>query len=469
MKITFHGAAQNVTGSKHLIETEDGYQLLLDCGFHQGHRKEAERLNRNFPLDAKSVDSVILSHAHLDHCGLLPLLVKEGFKGSIYATPATVDVAEQMLEDSAYIQESDSEYINRHIKDGQTLIQPLYVQNDIKQTMKQFVPHEYDHLGGGWKSLNENIRFKLYDAGHILGSAVIVVETKEKGQTKILAFTGDLGRKGAPILRNPDFIKENVDILLSESTYGNRLHEPFIETQKVVQEAIERTIKHKAKIIVPAFALGRTQELIYMLHKLFHVQGFPKIPVYLDSPLATRVTEVFKKHRNVFDKQTWEDFDMDNDLPLMFESLTYTKETQDSIRLNTTEGPMMVISASGMMEAGRVLHHLKNNINNPNNTILITGYQAENTLGRRIQDGISPIRIFNKTYRVKARVITVPALSAHADQTELMEYVGKAKGLSKLFLVHGEKEEMDVLTKLVNQKYPNIEVSSPKRGDLVEV
>jgi metallo-beta-lactamase family protein len=185
--------------------------------------------------------------------------------------------------------------------------------------------------------------------------------------------------------------------------------------------------------------------------------------------LATRVTEVFKKHRNVFDKQTWEDFDMDNDLPLMFESLTYTKETQDSIRLNTTEGPMMVISASGMMEAGRVLHHLKNNINNPNNTILITGYQADNTVGRRIQDGISPIRIFNKTYRVKARVITVPALSAHADQTELMEYVGKAKGLSKLFLVHGEKEEMDVLTKLVNQKYPNIEVSSPKRGDLVEV
>jgi metallo-beta-lactamase family protein len=441
----------------------------LDCGFHQGHRKEAEKLNRNSPLDAKSVDAVILSHAHLDHCGLLPLLVKEGFSGSIYATPATIDVAEHMLEDSAHIQESDSEYINRHIKDGQTLIQPLYVQRDIKQTMKQFVPHKYDHLGGGWKQLNENIRFKLYDAGHILGSSVIVVEIKESGTTKTLAFTGDLGRISAPILRDPDVIKENVDILLSEATYGNRLHEPYIETQKVIQDAIERTIKHKAKIIVPAFALGRTQELIYMLHKLFHVQGFPKIPVYLDSPLATRVTEVFKKHRNVFDDQTWEDFDPVNDLPLMFESLTYTKETKDSIRLNTTDGPMIVISASGMMEAGRVLHHLKNNINNPNNTILITGFQAENTLGRRIQDGVSPIRIFNKTYQVKARVITVPALSAHADQTELLNYIGKAKGLSKLFLVHGEKDGMDVFSGLVNQKYPNIEVSSPERGDSVEV
>ncbi len=469
MKITFHGAAQNVTGSKHLIETEDGYQLLLDCGFHQGHRKEAEKLNRNFPLDAKSVNVVILSHAHLDHCGLLPLLVNQGFKGQIYSTHATRDVAEHMLLDSAHIQESDSEYLNRHLKKGESPIKPLYVQDDIKKTMKQFKPVQYATMSKNWTSLNQNIRFKLYDAGHILGSSVIVVEIKESGTTKTLAFTGDLGRKQAPILRDPEFIQENVDILLSEATYGNRLHEPYIETQKVIQDAIEHTIKHKAKIIVPAFALGRTQELIYMLHKLFHIQGFPKIPVYLDSPLATRVTQVFKKHRNVFDSETWEDFDPVHDLPLMFEDLIYTKTTEESKRLNETQGPMMIISASGMMEAGRVLHHLKNGVQNEHNTILITGFQAENTLGRRIQEGISPIRIFNRPYHVKARVITVPALSAHADQTELLEYIGKTKGLKNLFLVHGEKEGMDVFADLVNKKYQNFEVNIPKRGESFEV
>jgi metallo-beta-lactamase family protein len=335
--------------------------------------------------------------------------------------------------------------------------------------MKQFKPVQYATMSKNWTSLNQNIRFKLYDAGHILGSSVIVVEIKESGTTKTLAFTGDLGRKQAPILRDPEFIQENVDILLSEATYGNRLHEPYIETQKVIQDAIEHTIKHKAKIIVPAFALGRTQELIYMLHKLFHIQGFPKIPVYLDSPLATRVTQVFKKHRNVFDSETWEDFDPVHDLPLMFEDLIYTKTTEESKRLNETQGPMMIISASGMMEAGRVLHHLKNGVQNEHNTILITGFQAENTLGRRIQEGISPIRIFNRPYHVKARVITVPALSAHADQTELLEYIGKTKGLKNLFLVHGEKEGMDVFADLVNKKYQNFEVNIPKRGESFEV
>jgi len=469
MKITFHGAAQNVTGSKHLIETEDGFRLLLDCGFHQGHRQEADTLNRNFPMDAQSIDAVILSHAHLDHCGLLPLLVREGFKGSIYATPATIDVAEHMLTDSAHIQESDAEYLNRHLDKGQTPIEPLYNHDDCKQTMKQFKPSQYVHLKGDWVTLSDSVRFKMYDAGHILGSAVIVVEIKEKGQTRVLAFTGDLGRKNAPILHDPEFIQEKVDILLSEATYGDRLHEPFMETENVVREVIERAVKHQSKIIVPAFALGRTQELIYLLHRLFHVKGFPKIPVYLDSPLASRVTDVFKKHRNVFDKQTWEDFDPVNDLPLMFEDLTYTRTTNESKALNKAQGPMMIISASGMMEAGRVLHHLKNSIQNPNTTILITGFQAENTLGRRIQEGISPIRIFNRTYHIKARVITVPALSAHADQAELLDYVANTKGLSKLFLVHGEKDSMDVFAGLVNQKYPNIEVSIPKRGESFEI
>ena len=468
MRITFHGAAQNVTGSKHLIETEDGFRLLLDCGFHQGHRKEAERLNRNFPMDAKSIDAVILSHAHLDHCGLLPLLVKQGFQGPIYATPATIDVAEAMLEDATHIQESDTEYLNRHLQKNQNSIEPLYDRDDCIATLKQFKPAQYAHLGGSWTSLSDSVRFKMYDAGHILGSAVIVVEIKESSHTRVLAFTGDLGRRNAPILRDPDPIAEKVDILLSESTYGDRLHEPAAETEKIVRQIIERAIKRQSKIIVPAFALGRTQELIYLLHLLFHIQGFPKIPVYLDSPLASRVTDIFKKHRNAFDTQTWKDFNP-HDLPLMFEDLIYTVTTEESKRLNEMAGPLMVISASGMMEAGRVLHHLKNGIENPNNTILITGYQAENTLGRRIQDGVSRVRIFNQKYVVKARVEAAHALSAHADQAELLEYVGAARGLSKLFLVHGEQGAMQAFTDLVKSKHPDISVSSPGRGESVEL
>lgn len=469
MNITFHGAAQNVTGSKHLIETEDGFRLLLDCGFHQGHRKEAERLNRNFPMDAASIDAVIVSHAHLDHCGLLPLLVKQGYTGPIWATPATRDVAEAMLEDAAHIQESDAEYLNRHLNRGQNPTVPLYTHDDVATTMHQFKEAQYVHLGGDWTALSESVRFKMYDAGHILGSAVIVIEIKERDQTRVLAFTGDLGRKNAPILRDPDPIAEKVDILLSEATYGDRLHELQLATEKIVQSVIERAIKHRAKVIVPAFALGRTQELIYLLHKLFHVQGFPRIPVYLDSPLASRVTEIFKKHRNAFDRETWKDFDAEKDLPLMFESLTYAATTDESKRLNEMQGPLMVISASGMMEAGRVLHHLKNSIGNPNNTILITGFQAEHTLGRRIQDGVSPVRIFNEKYDVKARVEVAHALSAHADQAELLAYAGGVQGLSKLFLVHGEERAMRTFSGLVNAKFPHLSVSMPERGDMVEV
>ncbi|MEK7188878.1 MAG: MBL fold metallo-hydrolase, partial [Patescibacteria group bacterium] len=450
-------------------ETEDGFRLLLDCGFHQGHRKEAERLNRNFPIDAKSIDAVILSHAHLDHCGLLPLLVKQGYTGPIYATPATIDVCEAMLADAAHIQESDAEYLNRHLARNQQPLEPLYGRDDVAATMRQFKAAEYSHLGGGWIALSQTVRFKMYDAGHILGSAVAVVEITEKSEKRVLAFTGDLGRNGAPILRDPDPISENVDILLSEATYGDRLHEPAAATEKIVRELIERAIRHGSKIIVPAFALGRTQELIYLLHKLFHNQGFPKIPVYLDSPLAARVTEIFKKHRNAFDRQTWKDFDAERDLPLMFEGLICTVTTEESKHLNDMQGPLMVISASGMMEAGRVLHHLKNGIENPDNAILITGYQAENTLGRRIADGVSPVRIFNQTYDVKARVEVAHALSAHADQAELLAYISSCKGLSKLFLVHGEAGAMATFTSLVNAKLPSLEVASPKRGESVEL
>ncbi|PIR57000.1 MAG: hypothetical protein COU72_03315 [Parcubacteria group bacterium CG10_big_fil_rev_8_21_14_0_10_41_35] len=328
---------------------------------------------------------------------------------------------------------------------------------------------QYFKLGRDWTDIAPNVRFKFYDAGHILGSAVIVVQIKENGSTKTIAFTGDLGRKNAPILCDPEYIQEDVDILLSESTYGDRVHEPFERTEAFIQDIIERTIKHQAKVIVPAFALGRTQELIYLLHKLFNIQGFPKIPIVLDSPLATRVTEVFKKHRNVFDSQSWKDFDPKKDLPLVFDHLTFTEGVQDSIALNSAIGPMMIISASGMMEAGRVLHHLKNNIENPNNTILITGFQAENTLGRRIQDGVKSIRIFNREYRVRAQVVTAPALSAHADQKELLDYIANTKGLKKLFLVHGEQGIINMFAELVRGQNPNLDIQIPERGQEFEI
>ncbi len=468
MRITFHGAAQNVTGSKHLIETGEGFKVLLDCGFHQGHRKEAEKLNRNFPLNAGDVDAVVLSHAHLDHCGLLPLLVKEGYQGPIYATPATIDVAHHMLEDSADIQEHDAEYVNRHLDPGEEPIEPLYTMEDCKKAMGQFKPIPYVSKIKDWTDIGGGVRVKMYDAGHILGSAVVVLEITEGGKKKVLAFTGDLGKKNTPILRDPQHVQEPVDILLTESTYGDRIHEPIEDATRTIREVIEHAVKHKGKVIVPAFALGRTQELIYLLHKIFHTKGFPRIPVFLDSPLAIEVTEVFKKHREVFDDQTWEDFHPVDDLPLMFEDMQYTRKRDESIRLNTMDGPMIIISASGMMEAGRVLHHLKNNIHNQNNTVLITGYQAQNTLGRRIQEGVTPVRIFNRKYDVRAKVITVPSLSAHADQPELLEYAATMQGLKKIFLVHGEAEAMETLAGLLKEQR-DYEVHIPERGEQFEV
>lgn len=468
MQITFYGAAQNVTGSKHLIES-NGFRVLLDCGLHQGHRQEANQLNRNFPIDAKNVDAVIISHAHLDHCGLLPVLVRQGYKGNIYGTTATGDMMRLLLEDSAGIQEQDAVYINNHLHAGEKAIEPLYNRDDIAPVMARFKPVPYYHLTNQWTQLNENIRFKLYDAGHILGSAIIFLEIKEDGVVKNLAFTGDLGRKGVPILRDPEFIKESVGILIMEATYGDRNHEPITATKTDLGRIIIDAVKNKRKIIVPAFSLGRTQELIYILHQLFNEHSVPRIPIYLDSPLAVDLTKVFSQHQEDFDKETWQDFDPKKDLPFIFKDLTYINSVTESKALNKKKGPMMIISASGMMEAGRVVHHLKNNIEDPKAVILITGYQAIDTLGRRIQEGEDQVKIFHYFYKVRAQIITMPSLSAHADQKDLLDYVKNTPGIKDLFLVHTEFGPATIFKGLVEVDNKKLKVSIPARGEIFSI
>ncbi len=463
MQITFYGAAQNVTGSKHLIES-NGFRILLDCGLHQGHRQEANQLNRHWPFRAKDINAVILSHAHLDHCGLLPVLARAGFGGQIYATTATAELARLLLEDSAGIQAQDAAYINRHLHSGEQPVEPLYTKDDIAPAVARLKSVPYFRLTKKWTQINDNIRFKFYDAGHILGSAVTLLEIKENGAIKTLAFTGDLGRVGVPILRDPELIAEPVDTLLMEATYGDRNHEPPATTRADLGRIITDAVKNKSKIIVPAFSLGRTQELIYILHQLFHDNNVPRIPIYLDSPLAVDLTRVFARHAEDFDAETWHDFDPRQDLPFVFKDLKYVSSVEESKTLNAKSGPLMIISASGMMEAGRVVHHLKNNIEDPNAVILITGYQAADTLGRRIQAGEDKVKIFHYYYNVRAQVITMAALSAHADQRDLLNYLKQTAGVKNLFLVHTEFGPATVFKGLVESEMPSLSVRIPWRG-----
>jgi len=395
--------------------------------------------------------------------------VKNGYSGRIFATPATIDVVQCMLEDSADIQEGDADYLNRHRERGEDVIEPLYTREDAGRTMDRFAGVPYCRMGNEWTEILPNVSLKMYDAGHILGSAVSVLRFEEHGMMKHVGFTGDLGKKNTPILHDPEQIVESLDAMITETTYGDRIHEPFGGVTHIIREVIEYAIKRKSKIIVPAFALGRTQEFLYLLHKLFDSPGFPRVPVYLDSPLAIKVTEVFKKHRNIYDTESRKDFDFEKDFPLVFVAFSYSKTRDDSIKLNSVDGPIVIISASGMMEAGRVLHHLKHGIENKDNVILVTGYQAANTLGRRIQEGISPVHIFRREYDVRARVLTVPSLSAHADQKELLEYLNAIPRMSAVFLVHGEGEAMQTFSGILATEHPDTDVYIPERGESFEI
>jgi metallo-beta-lactamase family protein len=468
MKITFFGAAQEVTGSKYLLEVGD-FKLLLDCGMHQGKRSVANELNRNFPIDAHSIDAMILSHAHADHCGMLPVLVRDGFEGNIYCTAATADIAKFILEDIANIQEQDAEHFNKHLPEGEAEIKPIYTQEDVKRVSGRFVSVPYFRLSHEWTQLAPGIRFKFYDAGHILGSAITLLEITENQEKKNLIFTGDLGRHFLPILRDPEFVQEPADILMIESTYGSRIHKPVADLEGELKTIITEAVKNKSKIVVPAFSLGRTQELLYVIHKLLDTGEIPSLPIFVDSPLAQKITRVFNTYTNDFDEEFWKDFGERGEKAFLFDALIVTASVKESQSINEKNGPFMVIAGSGMCEGGRILHHLKNNIQDENTVILITGYQGENTLGRKIIEGISPVKIFGVPYNVKAKVKILNELSAHADQKDLLTYIKHIEGLKKVFLVHGETKESSVLKDLAEREIPGIDIQIPSLKSSFEV
>ncbi|HZW38047.1 MAG TPA: MBL fold metallo-hydrolase [Ignavibacteriaceae bacterium] len=449
MEIQFYGAAQNVTGSQHLLRV-NGKRILLDCGMFQGKRKESYEKNRKFLYDPASIDVMLLSHAHIDHSGNIPNLVKHGFKGHIYATSATVDLCQIMLRDSAFLQEKDVKFVNKkRAKQGKALFEPLYDIDDVELAAKSFVGVQYDKQIEVFPGIKAIFR----DAGHILGSSGIQLDINENGRKISLGFTGDIGRNDMPILRNPDVLRD-VNVMIMESTYGNRLHDISGAVEDEFALTLNEVIKRRGKIIVPAFAVGRTQLLVYVLHKLWEQNRIPEFPIFVDSPLAVRTTDVFRNHPECFDRETYSLFLKDKEDPFGFGKLKYINDVEESKKLNDMPGPYMVISASGMAEAGRILHHLKNNIEDSNNLILFVGYAAQETLARKIMDGNPQVNIFGEPYNVKAQIKKMDYFSAHADQKELLDYLSYSSKdvLKKIFLVHGEEDQALPLKEAILKK-----------------
>jgi metallo-beta-lactamase family protein len=448
----------------HLLHI-NGSKVLLDCGLFQGRRQESNQRNRTFPFDPSSIDAVVLSHAHIDHSGNLPQLVKKGFTGPIYCTPATRDLCNIMLSDSGFIQEKDAEFLNKKLaKRGEPLIEPLYTPQDVVEAMKLFrsVPYEKDF------DVIRNVSARYTDAGHILGSASVKMTLKENGTTKILGFTGDIGPRNLPIVRDPVFLG-NVEALISESTYGGKLHGAPEEKEDLLRADLQRTIDRGGKVIVPAFSIGRTQDIVFALHKLFDAGRLPRIPIYVDSPLAVNATEVFKLHPECFDEETYAHVAQNHD-PFGFNRLRYIRDVAESKQLNEREEPCMIIAASGMCEAGRILHHLANNIEDPRNTVLIVGFQAEHTLGKKLVDKQEEVSIFGSVYKRKAEVIVHDSFSAHADGNDLLRYADQfdKRQLEQIFLVHGEYErQVDFQSGLKQHGFSHVQI--PARGEKAEV
>ena len=461
MRILFWGAAQTVTGSMHLVET-GGKRFVLDCGLYQGRRKEAFERNRTLPCAAGAIDAVMLSHAHIDHSGNLPTLVKNGYANPIYTTPATADLCEALLLDSAFLQEKDAAFLNKRLSrrrlvdsayEGEAA-EALYSVQDAEGVLPLFtrVPlHTPTDVGG--------LTYTAYEAGHMLGSSAMSLQAEGIN----LVFSGDVGRVGLPITKDPEAIPK-ADYLIMESTYGDRLHQPAESVADKLASIVNRTARRGGKIIVPAFAVGRTQQIVLLLHQLIDAHKIPSIPIFVDSPLAVNVTAIFRKHAELFDEET-KQFLLDGVDPFGFKRLTYVREASESKALNDLRGPFLIISASGMCEAGRILHHLRNNISDSRNTVLITGFQGENTLGRKIVDKLPEVPIFGELMRVRAEVAKINELSGHADQRELLMWMKPfVKGLKKVFLVHGEPKQQEAMAAAIKERY-ELDVAIPKRGD----
>lgn len=467
MELQFWGAAQTVTGSMHLLKVNN-HKILLDCGLYQGPRKEAFERNKNFPFDPTEIDALIVSHAHIDHIGNIPTLVKNGYRGPIWATSATRDLAAIMLRDSAHIQESDVEYVNkRRIKRGQKPFEPLYTQAHALEALALFQSIEYDRIF----SPVPGIQVRYRDAGHLLGSASVTLDIDDQGKRKRLVFSGDVGRTHLPILRDPQPV-EGADFIIMESTYGGRYHEPPEEARSELKQMVLEAVQKNGKIIIPAFALGRTQELVYALHMMKDEGELPNIRVYVDSPLAVNATEIFRLHPEAYDQEMKDFIKATNSHnPFGFEGITYTRDVEESKALNELNQPAIIISASGMCESGRVLHHLKHNIGDERNMILFVGYQAENTLGRRILDGQQVVSIFGDDYAVRAKVFKINGYSAHADHNGLLDWLKMAQERGnprQLFLVHGEMEGATAVAEAARQQgIP--EVLIPARGETFEL
>jgi len=447
------GAAEEVTGSKHILEV-DGCSYLFDCGAFQGKRAEADKKNRDFNVPADKLTAVVLTHGHYDHCGLLPLLGIHGFTGNIYATPATRDIANLVMMDSARIQARDAEYLKKQAvkKKEQFNWKPLFTEQDAVATVNQFVTVSYRRPV--W--IGPNVQLEFFDAGHILGSSMAVITAQDStGHTVKIAFTGDLGRKNKPIIRDPEYIPP-VDYIVLESTYGNRQHEDIHNAMHMLEKAVNEVVKSKGKIIIPAFAVERTQELIYYFHLLVDKKKIPEIPIYVDSPMAVNATTIFQVHPECFDEETQQAFIKHHKNPFGFNSLKFITSVDESKALNARKEPMVIISADGMCEFGRITHHLANNIEEPSTKIILVGYMADNTLGRRLQNREPEVKIFGEWHSVRAEILQINAFSAHADYVETVEWLNACdtSSLKKIFLVHGESDAQKFLKNyLAEQQY----------------
>lgn len=466
MQIQFLGAARTVTGSKHLLTTTEGKKVLLDCGFFQGKGSETEGLNRHFGFDPASIDYLILSHAHIDHSGNIPNLVKQGFRGPIICTTATADLCRIMLSDSAHIQENDVKFINkRRMKRGEEPLKPIYNIKDVEKCLPLFVsvPYETDY------EVFEGFSVRFTDSGHILGSAAVNIQYSENGQKRTLCFTGDIGRYDGSILRDPQPFPQ-AETIICESTYGDRLHTDNAMSEQQLFEVVYNTcIEKKGKLIIPAFSLGRTQEIVFALDKMEHKKMLPHINVYVDSPLSINATNIMRAHPECFNEDILAYMKKDPN-PFGFGNLIYIQDANDSKMLNELPEPCIIISASGMVEAGRIKHHVANNISNPKNTILMVGYAEPNSIGGKIRSGAKTIKVFGEMHEVKADVVIIDSYSAHGDYKEMIQYLScqDKKQVKNLFLVHGEYDtQLNFKEKLIDEGFRHIQI--PAQGDIVEI